>query len=97
MHYTHLLSLLHYYLVCGAILGTQTSRAVEVLNSFELVFSARDGQIELDAAYFKQKADQFKEVFKSLDVLVRCEASLLCFAWPFFFFTECIFLYFIYE
>lgn len=59
-------------LVCGAILGTQSNRDVEVLNSFELLFAVNaDGVIVLDTEFFTQKAEQFKEVFKTLDVLVR--------------------------
>ena len=57
--------------VCGAILGVQVNRKVEILNSFELVFNiTADGSIELDRAYFQEKTTQFKEVFKSLEVLV---------------------------
>jgi hypothetical protein len=51
----------------------QKDREVEVINSFELVASvdAASGAITLEQEYLSKKSTQFKEVFKTLDVLVR--------------------------
>ncbi|KAM0787944.1 hypothetical protein ACM66B_006149 [Microbotryomycetes sp. NB124-2] len=58
--------------VVGALLGTQVGRAIEIMNTFEIVIEqAQDGsgQLKLDHAYFVTRADQFKQVFPSFDFL----------------------------
>ncbi|KAK4052114.1 hypothetical protein OIV83_002408 [Microbotryomycetes sp. JL201] len=56
--------------IVGALLGTQAGRAIEIMNTFELVIeTAQDGRLNLDHAYFVTRADQFKQVFPSFDFL----------------------------
>ncbi|GAA5979722.1 hypothetical protein JCM10908_003020 [Rhodotorula pacifica] len=52
--------------VVGALLGTQTGRELEIVNSFELVV---DPQTGLDHAYLVTRRDQFKQVFPTFDFL----------------------------
>eukprot|EP00753_Platysulcus_tardus_P005557 PLAT13466.1.p1 GENE.PLAT13466.1~~PLAT13466.1.p1 ORF type:complete len:307 (+),score=125.52 PLAT13466.1:531-1451(+) len=56
--------------ILGALFGVQTGRKVEVLNSFELVFS-RDGEgkVQLDADYLEAKRSQFSQVFPAYELL----------------------------
>lgn len=57
--------------VIGALIGKQTGRKVEVMNSFELVYSdcIESGDINIDSEYYYTKEEQFKQVFKDLDFL----------------------------
>lgn len=55
--------------VFGALFGTQKGREVEIMNSFELLCSVEDGVCTIDREYMEQKSAQFKEVFKTLDLL----------------------------
>ncbi|POY76010.1 hypothetical protein BMF94_0733 [Rhodotorula taiwanensis] len=52
--------------VVGALLGTQSGRELEVVNSFELV---ADPEAGLDHAYLVTRRDQFKQVFPTFDFL----------------------------
>lgn len=42
----------------GALIGKQKGRNIEVMNSFELVFSAIDGDIVIDREYYNLKEEQ---------------------------------------
>jgi len=58
--------------IFGALLGVQSGRQAEVFNSFELLFTGTEGGAEapkLDEDYLKQKSEQLKEVFPTLDLL----------------------------
>ncbi|XP_013148459.1 PREDICTED: COP9 signalosome complex subunit 6 [Papilio polytes] len=55
--------------VVGALIGKQKGRNIEVMNSFELVFSAIDGDIVIDREYYNLKEEQFKQVFSDMDFL----------------------------
>lgn len=47
-------------LVIGALIGKQKDRNIEVMNSFELVFSVIDGDIIIDRDYYNMKEEQCK-------------------------------------
>lgn len=51
-----------YYLfsVIGALIGKQKGRNIEVMNSFELVFSVIEGDIIIDRDYYNLKEEQCK-------------------------------------
>ncbi|KAL4225248.1 COP9 signalosome complex subunit 6 [Mactra antiquata] len=55
--------------VLGALIGKQTGRNIEVMNSFELLFDIVDGQIVIDMDYYNTKEEQFKQVFSEMDFL----------------------------
>ncbi|XP_060588959.1 COP9 signalosome complex subunit 6-like [Ruditapes philippinarum] len=55
--------------VIGALIGKQTGRNIEVMNSFELLFDIVDGQIVIDMDYYNTKEEQFKQVFSEMDFL----------------------------
>lgn len=55
--------------VLGALIGKQTGRNIEVMNSFELLFDIVDGHIVIDMDYYKTKEEQFKQVFSEMDFL----------------------------
>lgn len=44
----------------GALIGKQKGRNIEVMNSFELVFSVIDGDIIIDRDYYNLKEEQCK-------------------------------------
>lgn len=55
--------------VIGALIGTQSGRNIEVMNSFELKFKILDGEILIDMEYYNTKEGQYKQVFKDLEFL----------------------------
>lgn len=55
--------------VIGALIGKQKGRNIEVMNSFELVFSVIEGDIIIDRDYYNAKEEQFKQVFSDMDFL----------------------------
>ncbi|KAG8201551.1 hypothetical protein JTE90_011226 [Oedothorax gibbosus] len=55
--------------VIGALIGRQTGRNLEIMNSFELVFDKIEGDIVIDKDYYSTKEQQFKQVFSDLDLL----------------------------
>ncbi|CAH0392328.1 unnamed protein product [Bemisia tabaci] len=55
--------------VIGALIGKQTGRKVEIMNSFELVFNVIGEDIMIDKFYYKTKEEQFKQVFSEMDFL----------------------------
>ncbi|KAL4715274.1 hypothetical protein ACJJTC_007856 [Scirpophaga incertulas] len=55
--------------VIGALIGKQKGRNIEVMNSFELVFSVIEGDIIVDRDYYGLKEEQFKQVFSDMDFL----------------------------
>nr|XP_023024626.1 COP9 signalosome complex subunit 6 [Leptinotarsa decemlineata] len=55
--------------VIGAIIGKQKGRNIEVMNSFELVFSVIGSDIVIDKDYYNMKEEQFKQVFSEMDFL----------------------------
>lgn len=44
----------------GAIIGKQKGRNIEVMNSFELVFTVIEGDIIIDRDYYNLKEEQCK-------------------------------------
>ena len=44
--------------VFGAIIGKQTGREVEIMNSFELKYEVADGSVVLDTEYYRLKEEQ---------------------------------------
>lgn len=56
------LIIIHYifFLVIGALIGKQKGRNIEVMNSFELVFSVIGGDIVIDKDYYNMKEEQCK-------------------------------------
>ena len=44
----------------GALIGKQTGRNIEVMNSFELLFDVVDGQVVIDMDYYNTKEEQCK-------------------------------------
>ncbi|KXZ48035.1 hypothetical protein GPECTOR_31g399 [Gonium pectorale] len=56
--------------VMGCLLGSQSGRTVDIRNSFEVRFTAgADGSIEPDITFLLKKQEQYKQVFKTLDVV----------------------------
>ncbi|CAH1954121.1 unnamed protein product [Acanthoscelides obtectus] len=55
--------------VIGALIGKQKGRDVEIMNSFELVFSVIGGDIIIDRDYYNMKEQQFKQVFSDMDFI----------------------------
>ncbi|XP_055319495.1 COP9 signalosome complex subunit 6 isoform X1 [Sitodiplosis mosellana] len=55
--------------VLGALIGKQSGRNVEVMNSFELKFKFVNQDIIIDQDYYRTKEEQYKQVFKDLDFL----------------------------
>lgn len=57
--------------VVGALIGKQTGRKIEVMNSFELMYSTdtENKDIRINTEYYYTKTEQFKQVFKDLDFL----------------------------
>lgn len=47
-------------LVIGALIGKQKGRNIEIMNSFELVFSVIGGDIIIDRDYYNMKEEQCK-------------------------------------
>lgn len=52
--------LIIFFPVIGAVIGKQKGRNIEVMNSFELVFSVIDGDIIIDRDYYNLKEEQCK-------------------------------------
>ena len=55
--------------VFGAIIGRQSGRNIEIMNSFELEFQRIDSQVVIDRDYYDLKESQFKQVFSDMDFL----------------------------
>ena len=55
--------------IFGALIGKQTGRNVEVMNSFELDVVNVDGKVIMDRDYYNEKEGQFKQVFSEMDFL----------------------------
>ncbi|KAF6209282.1 hypothetical protein GE061_015027 [Apolygus lucorum] len=55
--------------VIGAVIGKQKGRNLELMNSFELVFTRIGGDIIIDKDYYNTKEEQFKQVFSDMDFL----------------------------
>ncbi|XP_044727362.1 COP9 signalosome complex subunit 6 [Chrysoperla carnea] len=55
--------------VIGALIGKQKGRNIEVMNSFELLFSVIAGDVIIDRDYYNIKEEQFKQVFSDMDFL----------------------------
>lgn len=54
------------FIVIGALIGKQKGRNIEVMNSFELVFSVIDGDIIIDRDYYNLKEEQCEYLSISL-------------------------------
>lgn len=48
------------FVVFGALIGKQKGRNVEIMNSFELVFSVLGGDVIIDRDYYNMKEEQCK-------------------------------------
>lgn len=48
------------FLVIGALIGKQKGRNIEIMNSFELVFSIIGGDVVIDRDYYNMKEEQCK-------------------------------------
>jgi len=55
--------------VIGALIGNQKGRSLEIMNSFELVFTVIEGKCVIDREYYNTKEEQFKQVFSEMDFL----------------------------
>ena len=55
--------------VFGALIGRQSGRNIEIMNSFELDFQRIDSQVVIDRDYYDLKESQFKQVFSDMDFL----------------------------
>lgn len=55
--------------VIGALIGKQSGRNIEVMNSFELKFKVSDDEIIIDMDYYNTKEGQYKQVFKDLEFI----------------------------
>lgn len=56
--------------VIGALIGKQQGRNLEIMNSFELLFTeGNEFGITIDRGYYQTKELQFKQVFKDLEFL----------------------------
>nr|CAG4650279.1 EOG090X08T4 [Sida crystallina] len=56
--------------VIGALIGKQKGRSLEIMNSFELVFTViEDRDVVIDRDYYNTKEEQFKQVFSEMDFL----------------------------
>ncbi|KAI0598303.1 COP9 signalosome complex subunit 6 [Biscogniauxia sp. FL1348] len=51
--------------IVGALIGQQNGREVTIEHAFECATLAQDGEIRLDAEWFKQRLDQMKIIHKS--------------------------------
>jgi len=56
-------------LVYGALIGKQKGRNIEIMNSFELLFSCIGDDVIIDRDYYTTKEEQFKQVFSEMDFL----------------------------
>ncbi|KAF2367616.1 Rpn11/EIF3F C-terminal [Trinorchestia longiramus] len=55
--------------VYGAIIGKQTGREVEIMNSFELQYEIVGELVVLSKEYYRLKEEQYKQVFSEMDLL----------------------------
>jgi len=56
--------------VFGALLGKQNGRHLELFNSFELQHTeTTEGEVSIEMNYFRDKEEQFRQVFKDIDFL----------------------------
>ncbi|KMQ86915.1 cop9 signalosome complex subunit 6-like protein, partial [Lasius niger] len=56
-------------LVYGALIGKQKGRNIEIMNSFELLFTCIGDDVIIDRDYYNTKEEQFKLVFSEMDFL----------------------------
>ncbi|KAK9299296.1 hypothetical protein QLX08_007648 [Tetragonisca angustula] len=56
-------------LVYGALIGKQKGRNIEIMNSFELMFTCIKDDVIIDRDYYNTKEEQFKQVFSEMDFL----------------------------
>ncbi|KAG2439114.1 hypothetical protein HYH02_006636 [Chlamydomonas schloesseri] len=56
--------------VMGCLLGSQSGRSVDIRNSFEIRYTpGPDGTVDVDITFLLKKQEQYKQVFKNLDVV----------------------------
>lgn len=63
-----ILTLKHLFIVIGALIGKQKGRNIEIMNSFELVFSIIGGDVVIDRDYYNMKEEQCR-VFAIIHLL----------------------------
>ncbi|XP_014205505.1 COP9 signalosome complex subunit 6 isoform X2 [Copidosoma floridanum] len=56
-------------LVYGALIGKQKGRNIEIMNSFELLFTCIGDDVIIDRDYYDTKESHFKQVFSEMDFL----------------------------
>lgn len=49
-----------FFAVFGAVIGKQSGRSIEMLNSYELVTNEVEGDVIIDTAYYEMKSEQCK-------------------------------------
>ncbi len=62
--------------VFGALIGKQSGRNIEIMNSFELDFSRIDGSVVIFRDYYDLKESQFKQIFPDMDFLGEYAAKV---------------------
>lgn len=62
-------SLILKFSVYGALIGKQKGRNIEIMNSFELLFTCIGDDVIIDRDYYNTKEEQFKLVFSEMDFL----------------------------
>lgn len=55
--------------VYGALIGKQSGRDIEVMNSYELETVIVDGKVVIHKEYYDHKEEQFKQVFSDMEFL----------------------------
>ncbi|KAI8474994.1 MAG: COP9 signalosome subunit 6 [Monoraphidium minutum] len=55
--------------VMGCLLGSQSGRAVDISNSFEIEYTLEAGAVVINEAFLTRKQEQYKQVFPKVDVL----------------------------
>lgn len=55
--------------VMGCLLGQQVGRQVDISNSLEILYSTDSGKVELNEAFLTKRIEQYKQVYKDLDVV----------------------------
>lgn len=51
------------------MIGKQKGRNIEIMNSFELLFTCIGDDVHIDRDYYNTKEEQFKQVFSEMDFL----------------------------
>lgn len=63
--FQQLVLLMHFFTVIGALIGKQSGRNVEVMNSFELKFKVVNEDVIICQDYYRTKEEQCKHLFRN--------------------------------